>query len=183
MFKHTVVAWIVCLWAATAMAAGSYDPALQYRTVTSPRFAVHYPPGARNLGLRVSRMAEEILVRDAALFGFLPEGPIDIMMVDNTDEANGFAQVLPKNTIHIYLSAPTELAGLSSYEDWLRILLTHEIAHICDLDQSWGFTRALRTANTWNGMATRRSFYPKASPFTPRRASQKRDGAARVTWK
>ena len=126
------------------MAAGPYDPALAYRTITSPRFAVHYPPGARNLGLRVSRMAEEVLLRDAALFGFLPEGPIDIIMVDNTDEANGFAQVLPKNTIHVYLSAPTELAGLSSYEDWLRILLTHEIAHICDLDQTWGFTRALR---------------------------------------
>ena len=155
MFKRTVVAWIICLWAANAMAAGAYDPALKYRTVTSERFAVHYPPGARNLGLRVSRLAEEILLRDAALFGFMPEGPIDIVMVDNTDEANGFAQVLPKNTIHIYLSAPTELAGLSSYEDWLRILLTHEIAHICDLDQSWGFTRALRTVFgkyvQWNG--------------------------------
>ena len=103
MFTRTVVAWIVCLWAASATAAGPYDPALQYRTITSQRFAVHYPPGARNLGLRVSRLAEEILLRDAALFGFLPEGRIDIMMVDNTDEANGF-RAGDAQRYHPYLS-------------------------------------------------------------------------------
>src|SRR5947207_1580040 len=118
----------IMLFVGTALGAGPYDPALTYRTIESPHFAVHYPPGARNLAVRVSRMAETVLQRDAELFGFMPEGQIEVVLTDSSDDANGSAQVLPKNIIRLYLAAPTELTGLSSYDDWLQILLTHEIA-------------------------------------------------------
>ena len=127
-----------------AHAAGSYDPNLEYRTLSSGRLAVHYPPGAFNLAVRVARLGNEILRRDADLFGFTPEGPLQVVLTDFTDTANGSAQVLPQNRIILYLAAPTELTGLSAYDDWLTILLTHEIAHICDLDQTHNFTRGLR---------------------------------------
>ena len=41
-------------------------------------------------------------------------------------------------------TAPTENTGLSFYDDWLRLLVIHELAHICDIDQTWGVTRFLR---------------------------------------
>jgi WD40 repeat protein len=138
-----------------AMAAGPYDPALTYRSVGSPHFAVHYPPGAYNLAVRVSRIAERVLVKDADLFGFMPEGQIEVVLTDTSDDANGSAQVMPKNTVRLFLAAPTELTGLSSYDDWLEILLTHEIAHIVDIDQTHGWTRFLRYPFgkyiQWNG--------------------------------
>ena len=132
------------LWSGPLRAAGLYEPKLTYRTVYTPRFAVHYPPGAYNLAVRVGRMAEDCLKKDAELFGFMPKGTIEIVLSDTQDEANGSATVLPKNTLRLYLAAPTELTGLSSYEDWLRVLLTHELAHIVDIDHTAGFTRALR---------------------------------------
>lgn len=142
--------FVLVLWglsAATvrpAAAAALYQPALTYRTVYTPRFAVHYPPGAYNLAVRVGRIAEDVLRRDARLLGFMPEGTIEVVLTDTQDDANGSATVLPKNTLRLYLAAPTELTGLSSYEDWLRILLTHELTHIVDIDHTAGFTRALR---------------------------------------
>ena len=128
-----------------ANAAGLYDPQLDWHSITSPRFNVHFPQGGRNLALRVSRQAEQAIEDVAKLFGFMPEGRIEIVLSDASDLANGSAQVLPKNTLRLLLSAPTELTGLSSYDDWLRILLIHELAHICDIDQTWGVTRFLRT--------------------------------------
>ena len=125
-------------------AAGIYDPTIEWRTIHSPRFAVHYPDGARNLGVRVSRIAEEVLDEVTELIGFKPEGTIEIVLSDAVDFANGSAQVMPKNILRLFLSAPTELTGLSSYEDWLRILLIHEITHIADIDQTWGLTRVAR---------------------------------------
>jgi len=125
-------------------AAGIYDPKLQWRTITSPRFAVSYSQDQRNLALRVSRIAEEVLDNVGDLFGFVPDGKINIVLSDQSDRANGSAQVMPSNIVRIFLTAPTELTGLSAYDDWLRILLVHELSHICDIDQTHGITRLLR---------------------------------------
>ncbi|MBI5510342.1 MAG: PD40 domain-containing protein [Deltaproteobacteria bacterium] len=137
------ILWVL-LTPAPGGAAALYDPALTWRTIESPGFSVHYPDDARNLAIRVSRIAEEVRPQVAALFGNDPEGVIDIVLADTSDEANGSATVLPKNTVRLYLTAPTELTGLSSYDDWLRILIIHELAHVCDIDQTWGLTRFFR---------------------------------------
>jgi hypothetical protein len=137
--------------------AASYDPALTWRTVTSPRFAVHYHDGAHNLAVRVARIAEEVLDGVGALFGNLPHGRIDIVLVDNQDDANGSATTQPKNVLRLFLAAPTELTGLSYYEEWLRLLLIHEIAHLCDIDQAHGlaalFKAVFGNGVAWNGYA------------------------------
>lgn len=136
--------FVLSLGARTASGASYYDPALPYRTVQNAHVAVHYPPGARNLAIDVLRRAGAILHGDAALLGNLPEGIIDIVLTDTQDDANGSAQVVPKNILRLFLAAPTELTGLAFYDDWLDILLTHELAHLVDIDQTRGFTRFLR---------------------------------------
>lgn len=125
----------------SARAASYYDPELTWATISTPRFAVHYHDGARNLAVRVGRIAEEVMDDVSDVFGYMPEGRIELVLTDKSDRANGSAQIMPKNIIRLYLTAPTELTGLSSYDDWLRLLLIHELAHICDLDQTWWLTR------------------------------------------
>ena len=148
--RRVKLAWVVlggvllAGLARRAPAATLYDPALAWRTLESPHFRVHYPEGAYNQGVRVSRTAEEVLGDVGELFGFRPEGLVDIVLSDNSDLANGSAQVLPRNIMRLFLTAPTELTGLAGAEDWLRILIIHELAHICDIDQTWGMTRLLR---------------------------------------
>ena len=125
--------------------ASIYEPGLEWQTVKTENFNVHYPESAyRNMAVRIARIAEGALVRLTELLVFKPEGVIDIVLSDAYDGANGSAQVMPRNTIRLYLAAPVETTGLSDYADWLEILVTHELAHICDLDQSYGVTRWLR---------------------------------------
>lgn len=142
---HRLAVLVLCLHAGTASAAGSHDPEICWRTIESPRFLVHYPEGARNLGLRVSRIAEEELDRVVELVGYAPEAPIEIVITDAFDDANGWARVIPKPLITVRLAAPTELTGLSSYDDWLRILLIHELTHVCVIDQTFGITEIYDT--------------------------------------
>ena len=127
-----------------AIAASYYNPNHIWKTIETPHFFIHFYEGERNLALRVGRIAEEVLDDLRELLDFEAAGKIDIVLSDNSDRANGSAQVFPKNIIRLYLSAPTELTGLSSYHDWIKILLIHELAHIHDLDQTRGFTRFLR---------------------------------------
>jgi hypothetical protein len=152
-----LVFFIVFCHGLSGQAAGRFDPEIDWRTIESPRFLVHYPEGARNLGIRISRMAEQELDRISDLFGYAPDGKINIILTDAYDRANGSATVLPQNTVTLYLAAPTELTGLSSYEDWLRLLVIHELAHICDIDQSSGITAFLRgilgSYIQWNGFS------------------------------
>ncbi len=140
-------AWCIvlgCFFALNAEAAVLYDPALNWRVIMTPRFAVHYSEGERELAVRVGNIAEEELDSVAELFGFHPAGRIEIVLADVADDANGSATILPKNTVRLYMTAPTEIAGLSSYDDWLRMLVIHELAHICDIDQTSGPARVLR---------------------------------------
>ncbi|MBT6432871.1 MAG: hypothetical protein HOK28_07255 [Deltaproteobacteria bacterium] len=147
--RFGILVLLACLFSAQAapsLAASIYDPALDWRTIESPRFDVHYPdePGYRNLAIRISRIAEDSLDKVAELSGFMPEGRIDVVVSDFSDEVNGSATVMPRNTLRLYVTAPTENAGLSFYDDWLHLLVVHELAHICDIDQTWGLTRFLR---------------------------------------
>ena len=136
---------MLCLLAPQAARGASlYDPALEYRTVSTERFAVHYPSGAFNLAVRVGRLSEEVLRADAALLQFMPRGTIDIVLTDTSDAANGSAEVLPHNCLRLYLAAPSDLDGLNAHDDWLRMLITHELAHIVDIDHTEGIAGGMR---------------------------------------
>lgn len=158
LYVQNVALWAVLLASGTAIAARAFDPELNWRTIKTERFSVHYPddpPGARNLAIRVSNLAERELDGVCALFGNKIEKHIEIVLTDAWDSANGSAGTKPRPVILMRLAAPTELTGLSSYDDWLRLLLVHEIAHICDIDQTHGVTKALEyifgAFYRWNG--------------------------------
>ena len=125
-------------------AARGYDPELEWQTLESPRFAVHFSEGQRNLAIRVSRISEQVIDSIAELFDYAPQGTIHIVLSDSYDGANGSATVMPRNVIRLFLAAPVETTGLASYDEWLRILLIHELAHICHIDQHHGLNSFLR---------------------------------------
>lgn len=148
LMRHAASFVLACLFLLiphALRAAATLDPRLEYRTVETARFRVHYPaPAAYNLAVRVARLAERALARDVALLCYAPQGVIDIVLSDAADEANGSAEVLPKNTLRLFLSAPSEPVALYAYDDWLEMLLIHELAHIVDIDQTHNVSRVLR---------------------------------------
>lgn len=121
-----------------ARAAGSYDPEVVYRSVTSPNFYVVHPEGYEHIALRSAAIAESLLPGLVERFGYRPSGRITIVVNDQNDFANGTATVFPNKIITIYVTAPTEVSGLEDYEDWLYMVIDHELAHIIHLDMVFG---------------------------------------------
>lgn len=114
------------------------DPSLEWRTLETPRFRIHYHQHLEHLARRTAAAAERSQTRLAEVFGFEPRERIELVLSDESDSANGSATALPFDTIRLYAEAPDDLSPLADYDDWASMLVTHEQAHILHLDQAYG---------------------------------------------
>lgn len=64
-----------------------------------------------------------------------PWGRTHVVLVDNTDSANGLATVIPANYLILYVSPPDANSSLDNYKNYLEMLFTHEFTHILHIDQ------------------------------------------------
>jgi len=70
-----------------------------------------------------------------------PRGIVDLVLFDNVDFSNGFTTVFPSNRIAVYVSPPAGDPILAPYDDWLRLVITHELTHVFHLDRTRGLWR------------------------------------------
>jgi len=110
-----------------------FDPSLKWRTLETPHFALHHPSHLQEAAQKVSSLLEKTYEDMSKEWGVSPWGRTQVVLVDDRDDANGMATVLPYNTIILYLSAPTANSPLATYSDWLEELVTHESIHILHL--------------------------------------------------
>lgn len=117
------------------------DPALEFFTITTPHFYVHYYSGLEDLARRTAILAEEAHETLVPLLSWVPRGRTHINVIDKLDTANGSARVFMRNEITIYGMAPGPESVLGNYDDWLRILVYHEYVHILHLDTNPGLSQ------------------------------------------
>jgi len=125
---------LVLVLTALAARATAYDPSLRFETIETSHFEIHFHDGTRELAQRVANMAEEAFKLVAAALEHIPESRIQIVLTDHTDSANGWASVLPYNRVALYASPPGYLSELGDYDDYMWILITHELVHIIHMD-------------------------------------------------
>jgi len=128
---------------APSSASAIDDPSLEYRTLETPHFRVHYYRGVQALARRTATLAEQahqVLVPE---YGTEPNGKTHIVVNDKVDVANGSANVLGRNVIRIYGMPPSPDGVLGYYDDWLRILVFHEYVHILHMETSNSLFEAL----------------------------------------
>ncbi len=127
-----------------AAQAASYDPALRWHSMRTEHFTITFHEGLEPIAADMGSMCDEIYESLVERWGTDPKRRIELVLVDWTDSANGYATPLPVNTIVIYVTAPTEASTLNYYDDWNRSILTHELTHILHLDTVEGLPRVLR---------------------------------------
>jgi Tol biopolymer transport system component len=127
--------------AAEILPVQGHDPRFAWRTIDTPRFRVHYHRGLEPLAQRTARACERAHALLAPLFGHEPEGPVEVVLSDDTDDANGSAEVVPRNVMRLFAVPPGSLSELDDYGDWLDTLVTHEYAHVLHLDSVGGLPR------------------------------------------
>jgi len=131
------------LLCAASARAQPYDPAFHWRTIETPHFRVHHHQGEEALAQDVAREAERAHALLAPRLGYAPPGRTEIVLSDDTDDANGSATPLPYNTIRLYAVPPASLSVLHDYRDWLRQLVQHEYVHVLHLDRVGGLPAAV----------------------------------------
>lgn len=124
------------LTARAARAAG--DPQLDWWTIETKHFRVHYDRPLEPIAERVAALAETVHGRVASALGHSPSSFTEIVLTDDTDSANGSATSLPYNTVRLYVTAPDDLSPLQDYDDWYLELITHEYTHILHTDNISG---------------------------------------------
>ena len=125
--------------------AAQAHPGGRWSTLETVHFRVHVRPEQESLGVRAAVEAEAAY---AALAARLPEpsARIDLVVSDQMDVANGFATVFPSPRIVLNPYPPVADLALQRYDRWLRLLVTHEMAHLFHLDRArgwWRFGRAV----------------------------------------
>lgn len=128
---------------ASPAAAQLRDPFLEWRTIHTDHFDIHYHDPLALVARRVAAVAERAHVTLREIFGFEPQPSlgqtrIQIVLTDDSDSANGSATAIPFDTIRLYAEPPEDLSTLSDYDDWLTTLVSHEHTHILHLDQASG---------------------------------------------
>ncbi len=136
------VAFLLLLRPAGALAA-SYPPDFHFQTVSTDKVSVHFHQGFEAMARQAATMATEILLRHEARYG-QKVGRVQIVLVDADDQPNGFASPLPYPFVTIRAVAPDGSDDFGNHEGWLRLVLTHELAHTVHLEEArglWGFGR------------------------------------------
>lgn len=134
--------WLVAVAALLAVTSG--DLLAQPRTIHTDHYRITYMPGTERTARRVAEVAEEIFPGLAAAFGYYDDySPIHIQVRDDSDFGNGAAS---DYTNDVYIWASNVDWEIRGEHEWIRNVLTHEIAHVITIDKArkkWPFRFAL----------------------------------------
>lgn len=124
--------------------AGGWAPHHRWQSLETPHFVITYHEGEAPLATELAFVAEEVHAILVPELGWAPRGRTHVVLVDATDDANGYAQTIPFNTITLYAIPPRVDTTLDNHENWLFSLFVHEYAHVLQIDLAGGLPLALR---------------------------------------
>jgi Tol biopolymer transport system component len=123
---------------ALARPAHAGDPLRVWKTVETEHFIIYYYEPNDDVAHRVGVTSERAYRTLTAALDHVPTEKTLIYLADDTDDANGFAGVLPRNAIQLYATGPSSFSELDDHDDWIYGLVAHEYTHIVHLDTMEG---------------------------------------------
>ncbi|HMA24122.1 MAG TPA: hypothetical protein VKP00_09005, partial [Gemmatimonadaceae bacterium] len=121
--------------------ARAQAPNLDWRTLETKHFFVHFTPPLEPLARRIAADAERAYTELSREL-HPPRGMIDVVISDDVDQSNGFATAFPTNRIVIFANPPVSESALRYTNDWGQLVITHELTHIFHLDRTRGLWSA-----------------------------------------
>ena len=136
---------LLLLLPARPAAAQAVPPNEDWRQLTTEHFVITYPEGLLDLGTRAATSAERAYALLADRFVDPPGGRIQLLLADHVDLANGFATPAPYNQVTIYVRPPMDGGAVSYFDDWLDMVIVHELVHTFHLDMTGFAGKVIRT--------------------------------------
>jgi hypothetical protein len=117
-----------------------YHPELEWKTIETEHFLVHYHEGAERTGRVVARIAEDIYGPVTSLYSHTPDQKVSWIIKDYDDYSNGAAYFYD-NKVEIW--APSMDFDFRGTHNWLRNVITHEFVHVVQIQTSMKFGRRM----------------------------------------
>lgn len=115
-------------------------PELNWRTIETDHFFVHFHQGTERTARLTAKIAEQIYDPITALYSYEPDGKIHFIIRDHDDASNGAAYYY-NNKIELW--APSLEFFLRGSHNWLRNVITHEFSHMISLGAARKMTRQI----------------------------------------
>ncbi len=144
--RRRVAAWSLALTALLVLGPGAraQAPDEHWETLTTEHFRITFPHGMEALGRRAGARAEVAWNELSQGFVKAPSGKIDVLVTDHTDLTNGYADVTPSDRVVVFARPPVDDPNLGFFDDWIELVITHELTHIFHLDETGSLGRPLR---------------------------------------
>lgn len=108
-----------------------------WSTVETEHFQIHFRPSSQQYACRTAVIAEEVHEKLVLELGYSPQERTHIILYDDTDLANGYANTFLFNAIGINLVYPAASESIDvGTEEWLRYVLLHEYTHVLQMDMA-----------------------------------------------
>lgn len=124
--------------------AATFDPSFKFRVIETSHFSIYYHDGLEEISKRAASVSEEVYGKLTTLLQWEPQEKTHIVIADNADFANGMTTVTPYNAIYLQTAPPSPSTTIGEYDNWLRILIVHEYAHVLTSDPVRGYSRVTR---------------------------------------
>ncbi|RMF15430.1 MAG: hypothetical protein D6761_07885 [Candidatus Dadabacteria bacterium] len=125
----------VLLLPTAATATPDALPGTHWRTLQDGALVWHFNARSRDTVEVLRPLAARAVSELTAWTGTRPSQPIHIVVNTDNDFTNGLTTVMPRNTIRLYPRPPRRPSLLQPTNDWLGLLLVHEMLHVWHLDQ------------------------------------------------
>ena len=141
---YSIALLLIITGASPALA--KFDPSFVWTTLETPHFLIHYHQGGEDIAKKAAVIAEDVHARLVPRIKWEPKDKTRLVLVDAMDEANGYTSPIPYNLVVIFLTQPSGGPGfgLTAYDDWLRLVITHEYTHVLHLDMVTGGPETLQ---------------------------------------
>ncbi|NIS45846.1 MAG: hypothetical protein GWN92_07490, partial [candidate division Zixibacteria bacterium] len=113
-------------------------PELEWQTIETEHFLVHYHQGTERTANVVAKIAEEVYPHITGLYQYKPASKTEFIIRDTEDYANGGAYFFD-NKVEIWAENLDYV--LRGTHNWLRDVVTHEYTHIISLQKALKFSR------------------------------------------
>lgn len=131
-------------WLAPCANAAQFDPEFIFRTIETEHFSIHFHQGLDEIAAKAAFFAERAHAKITKELGWEPEEKTQLVLIDDSDFANGDATVVPYNIINIHTVPPALDLTIGEYYDWLDMVITHEYTHIVAMDSARGYSKVTR---------------------------------------
>lgn len=120
------------------------SPFTHFKTLRNNHFKLTFDENLEPLARKALEYFEQAHEAMRTMFRWEPRRPVEVLLLDNTDSANGLTLAALRVGIVIYAAPPTNGESLYYYEDWWKLVIFHEYTHFLNLDPTKDFWEVLR---------------------------------------